>query len=455
MLKVYIINLDKDVNRYHHMLTQLAQHGIPEKNIHRIAAVYGKEMEPTLLKSFTKHLTPPQVGCFLSHMKALQEIINIEADADTDFHLVLEDDVVLTEWFPRMTQILSEAPVFDMCWVGNCRAKWPRNACSIIPHPSYDYGSLRRLTEYVYEVDGQSYDNYPMGGYGLVFSKQGAYKALAVAREDQFHNPIDVVYVKTTPEQLKKIMTVPSIITHCYEFDSNIAKGAEVMTNPFENVWKKNPRNELNCLEILQNLEDHLPRNGIQYSLAYGTLLGYARHRTFIPHDDDVDIIMNRTLLPLFQALLPILQQYMNVYTFPHPILRGSLYYKLYPKNLAETTPITGYPYPYPFVDVFVYDTFKTPHVLYRNPCKTFVNMYGKELCMTEETIPVELGSNAAPGLRIRSRVFRDMRVALDAFYPDWQTTCISSEWNHRLEQPNKDIVTALCSQIRNDKIEK
>jgi hypothetical protein len=162
---------------------------------------------------------------------------------------------------------------------------------------------------------------------------------------------------------------------------------------------------------------------------------------------------MNRLHLPLFQALLPTLRRYMNVYTFPHPILGGFLCYKLYPKNAEETTPITGYPYPYPFVDVFIYDTFKTPHVLYQNPCKTFINMYDKKVCMTEETIPVELGANAAPGLRIRSRVFRDMRVVLDAFYPNWQTTCISSEWNHRLERPNKDVVSALCSQVI-DKIE-
>lgn len=45
-------------------------------------------------------------------------------------------------------------------------------------------------------------------------------------------------------------------------------------------------------LEILVFVDKLFRKNNLNYSLAYGTLIGAARHKGFIPWDDDLDIVM-------------------------------------------------------------------------------------------------------------------------------------------------------------------
>lgn len=72
-------------------------------------------------------------------------------------------------------------------------------------------------------------------------------------------------------------------------------------------------------LEIMKTLDEALRKNGIEYTMAYGTMLGAVRHGGFIPWDDDIDLIMTKENYDKFLAVCDgILPDYLKVECAEH-----------------------------------------------------------------------------------------------------------------------------------------
>lgn len=60
---------------------------------------------------------------------------------------------------------------------------------------------------------------------------------------------------------------------------------------------------QLEELKLLSYFDEFCNINRLKYSLVYGTLIGAARHKGFIPWDDDIDVAMPR---PDYEKLLSL-----------------------------------------------------------------------------------------------------------------------------------------------------
>ncbi|CAE8612195.1 unnamed protein product, partial [Polarella glacialis] len=106
---VWVINLDKSVDRWEQCLKEFATEHV---HAERFPATYGKTLPKDELKEKVTFgcryfCTPGMIGCFLSHRRIWERALS-EGHAAV---VALEDDVVLYPNFnKRLTSILSELP---------------------------------------------------------------------------------------------------------------------------------------------------------------------------------------------------------------------------------------------------------------------------------------------------------------------------------------------------------
>lgn len=107
-MKAYIINLDRRADRLQDVTEVFRREGI---DFVRVSAVDGWEYAKTL-NGWKYPMTPPEVGCFYSHINCFELI----ASGEDEYGVVFEDDVILSKsasyyinnhsWIPRDTDII-------------------------------------------------------------------------------------------------------------------------------------------------------------------------------------------------------------------------------------------------------------------------------------------------------------------------------------------------------------
>jgi glycosyl transferase family 25 len=115
--RAYLINLDRSPHRLAMMQERLEQAGVPWE---RVAGIDGQALAPAdrvgidthgFLLSHGRYIEPGDIGCYLSHIKALQAFLA----SDDPFGVILEDDVAFApDFMSLMTALLVKADSWDV-----------------------------------------------------------------------------------------------------------------------------------------------------------------------------------------------------------------------------------------------------------------------------------------------------------------------------------------------------
>lgn len=110
VFKVFVINLNESIERLERLKFEFERIGL---DFERIPAVDGRKLSENQIfehyssklnrKKYFVPLSKPEIGLYMSHLKACEKIIS----ENLDFGIILEDDIVLKEGFQIVPQVLS------------------------------------------------------------------------------------------------------------------------------------------------------------------------------------------------------------------------------------------------------------------------------------------------------------------------------------------------------------
>lgn len=182
-MKTFLINLNRSRERLQLAHDQLSQAGLAYERIEAVdgtildeASIQGLD-QTKAIKTFKHPLRSGEIGCYLSHIRAVERIIAL----DLPYALVLEDDFSFT---PSSLTILSQLEQklcadlikdWDVINLGNTVKKIYR----ILPEVKFNHADANLCRAFY----------FPITTTGLIWSKAGAHRFLQQA--SHIYEPVD------------------------------------------------------------------------------------------------------------------------------------------------------------------------------------------------------------------------------------------------------------------------
>lgn len=198
-------------------------------------------------------------------------------------------------------------------------------------------------------------------------------------------------------------------------------RSSQPTIDPFQSVWTDVKK------QAAVGLLEHLHRKTNRYFLAYGTLLGYARHDGhIIPWDDDLDVGMH-------EKDFARVRDQLNTDEVELVQFRKYAYKIHYRKNKK----IKHHAWSWPWIDIFIFTEDPATSKLF---CPSSDGArYPKDL-----VFPLRYGMFEST----QAVVPNDPRGVLDIQYgDDWKSTCDSGQYHHENENKKQRRVVD-CAQL-------
>ena len=228
-MQALIINLEKDIDRYYKLEKKC-------KNLdyvpHRIDAVYGKELSNQEFKDKTTEFcnnfcTPGMVGCWLSHLKCYQYIV----DNNLDRALILEDDAVFVEDYQeKMREIEPTFPDdYDMIFLGNLTSTDEERDDAIQTLVSFMFKNILTLPGKYEKINNNLYrTNRLTGTQGYIVSNKGAKRCLKILNLVNGHLDLNI---SKKLDSIEVYVVYPSLINQNNNYESSISTDFPIAAN--------------------------------------------------------------------------------------------------------------------------------------------------------------------------------------------------------------------------------
>jgi phosphorylcholine metabolism protein LicD len=223
-----------------------------------------------------------------------------------------------------------------------------------------------------------------------------------------------------------------------------------IKENIFKDINKGFGEHKQIAINLLKKTIDILDEYQINYFLISGTLLGYVRHNDFIPWDDDIDLIVDKTIidkLPIIYAQYNKELTFINKQNFliktcfkkDDNLQIKNINIKNFDKYILGDNESNIDTYTFPFIDLFVYnDNQHQNENIYKNKNenKNKLEFFNKIWEINEFFPPNKVLFN---GILVSIPNNPDYFLKIN-YGSNYMTTLIPSSYNHREEKPIKII---------------